>query len=169
VLFRSTLLVWACEKPEPVSPIPNVSFNSLEVFVGYDTSLNQYLVVGQLDFDFIDGDADFGIYPEYVDTVSWNEDNYNVFLIPYQKVDTSYIAIELDHSKPPPYYTIWHNTKLDRLGQNKTVKGTITIKIFPLPDYDTIRYDFYITDRAGHHSNTESTTDIGTKVELPDY
>jgi len=139
------------------------------VYYGYDTSLNQYLTIGELDFDFIDGDADFGIYQNEVDTVAWNEDNYNVFLIPFQKIDTTYIHIELNQSKPPPYYTIWHNEKLDRVGQNKTVKGTITIKIFPLPDYDTIRYDFYITDRAGHHSNTESSTDVGTNIDESDF
>jgi hypothetical protein len=170
LLISGTLLliVWACIETEQVSPIPEISFNSFEVSVLYDTSLNQYLPVGILDFDFIDGDADFGIYRDEVDTVAWNEDNYNVFLIPYQKIDTSYIAIELDQSKPPPYYTIWHNEKLDRLGQNKTVKGTITITIFPLPVYDTIRYDFYITDRARHRSNIESSSDVGAKPEIPD-
>jgi hypothetical protein len=109
-------------------------------------------------------DADIGIYEDQVDTNAWNPDNYNIFLIPYQKVDTSYIAIESDYTKPPPFYTIWHDTKLDRVGQNKTIKGSVSLLIWDLPQYDTIRYEFYITDRAGHNSNTAITTDAGTKI-----
>jgi hypothetical protein len=161
------LILVACVKTEQVSPIPEIKFISLKVYLGYDSLLEQYLTVGELKFSFIDGDADIGIYPNNVDTVAWNVNNYNVFLIPYEKVDTSYVAIDLDHSNPPPYYTIWHDDKLDRVGQNKTIKGTITITILDLPQYDTIRYEFYIRDRAGHDSNTETTTDIGTHLDMP--
>ncbi len=167
ILGITSLLIWSCIKTQEVSPVPAISFGTFDVFLGYDSLLDQYLTVGELEFSFIDGDADIGIYEDYVDTVTWNENNYNVFLIPYEKIDTSYIAIELDSSLPPPYYTIWHDDKLDRTGQNKTIKGTITITILDLPLYDTIRYEFYIRDRAGHSSNTETTTDIGTKIEHP--
>jgi hypothetical protein len=158
-------MVWACVETEQVSPIPEITFNKFEVYIGYDSSLNQYLTVGELEFDFIDGDADIGIYEDEVDTVTWNENNYNVFLKPYQKIDTAYITIEPDCTNPPPYYTIWHDDKLDRVGQNKTIKGTITITIWDIPRYDTIRYDFYIRDRAGNNSNTETTTDVGTNLD----
>ena len=154
----------SCIETEVVSPIPAITFKKLEAYMAYD-SLGNYAPKADLEFDFIDGDADIGIYEDEVDTVAWNENNYNVFLRPYQKIDTTYIPIELDHSKPPPYYTIWHDDKLDRVGQNKTIRGTITLTIPDLPPYDTIRYDFYITDRAGHNSNTESTTDLGTNLE----
>ncbi len=164
-LFIISVVFSSCIKTEEVSPIPEIAFKSLEVGLVYDSLLEQYLTAGELEFTFIDGDADIGIYEGSVDTVTWNENNYNVFLHPYQKIDTSYIAIELDSSMPPPYYTIWHDDKLDRVGQNKTIKGTISIIILDLPPYDTIRYEFFIRDRAGHNSNIETTTDIGTQLD----
>lgn len=162
-----SLLIWSCIKTEPVSPIPAISFQSFNVFLGYDSLLDQYLPVGELEFDFIDGDADIGLYREDVDTVTWRESNYNVFLATYQKIDTSYVFVEPDSSNPPSYYKIWHNEKLDRTGQNKTIKGTITITIYDLPSFDTIRYEFFIRDRAGHSSNTAITSDIGTQIDVP--
>jgi hypothetical protein len=59
-------------------------------------------------------------------------------------------------------YFISKHEQLNRVGQNKTVKGEIKVQIyyFLAPPYDTIRYDFYIVDRNGNKSNIESTTDI---------
>ena len=158
-----SLVLFSCVEIEPVSPIPEITFKSLTQ--GIDTSMNQ--VVGILKFDFIDGDADIGIYPgELVtDSPGWDKRYYNVFLVPYRKSDTIYYPIEIDSTRmPPPYYTIMYNEKLDRVGQNKTIKGTINILIVDLPLYDTIKYDFYIRDRAGNYSNTETTTDMGTRI-----
>ena len=48
-----------------------------------------------------------------------------------------------------------------REGQNKILSGEIKIDFeYPTIKYDTIMYDFYITDRALHKSNVESTSDI---------
>ncbi|MBA7661742.1 hypothetical protein ES703_69762 [subsurface metagenome] len=159
--FIILFVVHACIKTEPVSPVPEITFNSYELSVAYDTLLEQNILIGKLEFSFIDGDADIGMY--YLeDTVAWNENNYNLFLTPYEKVEGEYFLIEPDSSKPPPYYTIAHDDKLDRVGQNKTIKGKIKLDIlyFIVPEYDTIRYDFYIVDRAKHASNIESTSDI---------
>jgi hypothetical protein len=162
-LILFPVLLTACVKTEPVSPVPEISFKSYDLMQAVD-SLGNHLLVGKLEFSFIDGDADFGM--EYtLDTVTWNEMNYNVFLKPYEKVDTLYYPIPDDSSKPPPYYRIMRDTPLDRVGQNKTVKGFIRIDMyfFVIPDYDTVRYDFYIVDRALNKSNVESTSDIGFK------
>lgn len=158
----------ACIKTEPVSPVPEVEFTTYELVEAIDT-LGNPLIIGKLEFSFIDGDADFGMDGLW-DTVTWNEMNYNVFLKPYEKIDTLYYPIPDDSSKPPPYYRIMRDTPLDRVGQNKTVKGFIRIEMyfFILPEYDTIRYDFYIVDRALNKSNIESTSDIGFKgITLP--
>lgn len=163
-----TVLFSACIKTEPVSPVPEVEFKSYDLFEAVDT-LGNPLIVGKLEFSFIDGDADFGMEGIW-DTVTWNEQNYNVFLKPYEKIDTLYFPIPDDSTKPPPYYRILRDTPLDRVGQNKTVKGFIRIEMyfFVIPDYDTIRYDFYIVDRALNKSNIESTSDIGFKgITLP--
>jgi hypothetical protein len=51
---------------------------------------------------------------------------------------------------------------MDRVGQDKTLKGEISVKIQyqVVPPYDTIKYDFYVRDRAYNKSNVASTTDI---------
>ncbi len=152
---------FACIETEPVSPEPEITFESLEGFLGYD-SLGNLKTIGKLVFSFVDGDADIGMYRESIiyDSTGWDERNYNVFLFPYVKIDTNYFFLEPDSSLPPPYFTIWHHDNLDRVGQNKTVKGTITITLEDLPPYDTVRFDFFIRDRAGHDSNIEATTDL---------
>ena len=55
---------------------------------------------------------------------------------------------------------------MERLGQNKILKGTISIS-FIYQSYsptDTIRYDFYIKDRAINESNVASTNEIVLSV-----
>jgi hypothetical protein len=51
---------------------------------------------------------------------------------------------------------------MERLGQNKILKGTISVTMI-YQSYaagDTIKYDFYITDRALNESNMVSTNEI---------
>jgi hypothetical protein len=57
-------------------------------------------------------------------------------------------------------YTIKKDDMLDRNGQ--AVKGEISVEIqyILLPPFDTMKYEFYIMDRAGNKSNIESTSDI---------
>jgi hypothetical protein len=51
---------------------------------------------------------------------------------------------------------------MEIVGQNKILKGTIAVTFFYLfySEEDTIRYDFYIKDRAEHISNTVSSSEI---------
>lgn len=158
-------IIAACEKIPTVSPIPKIHFKSLTAGLYPDTALgNSLLPSAKLVFSFIDGDADIGVYSQTAqDTTLPDSVTYNIFLIPYYKVDTTYYLVPLDTTLPPPDYRILDVPKLDRTGQNKTIKGDITITIVDLPVYDTIRYKFYIRDRAGHKSNVETTTDIGVK------
>jgi hypothetical protein len=157
-------IVYACVKTEPVSPVPHITFISFQLRDAYD-SLENKIKIGTLVFSFIDGDADIGIESEF-DTNGFHSYNYNVFLLPFKKVKGVYLKIDIDtNSKvfPPPFYRISYDPKLDRVGQNKTIKGTISIDI-PyeiIPSYDTLKYEFYIVDRAMNKSNVENTTDIG--------
>jgi hypothetical protein len=150
------LFAWAyiaCEPFEKVSEIPQITFKDFRLFE-IDT-LSNTIKVGELAFDFIDGDADLGVNPEY----SGSNDSINLYLIPFEKTDGMYVQIPGDTLK----YQIRYDEKLDRIGQNKTIKGEISLIIYYFiePAYDTIKYDFYIYDRARHQSNVESTSDIG--------
>jgi hypothetical protein len=170
IMGSLVLMAYGCIKTEPVSPVPHITFKSFHLYQAVD-SLQNLNLYGDLSFGFIDGDADIGMY--YLqDSNTWNENNYNVYLKPFQKIDTSYYAIPDDSTKPPLYFIIAHDPKLDRVEQNKTINGTITISIKYeiIPPYDTIRYNFYIRDRANNKSNVESTSDIGFKgITLPNH
>jgi hypothetical protein len=163
--IMASAFLTSCVETEPVSPIPQVTFESLEIYLAYDI-LGNLKPMADLKFQYIDGDADLGMYRSDTvpDPTGWDERNYNLYLVPFKKVDAEYTAIATDSTNPPPYYKIWYNEKLDRVGQNKTVKGTVTITIEDLPQEDTIRFDFYIRDRANNKSNVESTSDLGTNI-----
>jgi len=150
VIF-TVMVLTTCESYEKVSDVPEIEFESFALF-DKDT-INFQIKVGELTFKFIDGNADFGVLPKA-------EDSLNLFLIPFQKVDMAYEPLDVDTFGRK--YTVKNDEKLVRIGQNKTVKGEIKLQIlyvFP-PPFDTIRYDFYILDRAGNMSNVESTSDI---------
>ncbi len=142
----------SCEEVEQISKIPAITFKSFELSE-MDTMSNTILV-GTLTFSFIDGDADIGVNTDYAD----GNDSVNFFLMTFEKLNGIYRPAGNDTMK----YQIRYDERLDRVGQNKTIKGDIELLIyyFVTPPYDTIRYDFYIVDRAFHKSNTESTTDI---------
>ena len=145
------VILWATCKPiEKVSEVPQITFKDFEL-VEIDT-LSNTIKAGKLTFKFIDGDADIGAKQ------STNSDSINFYLIPFEKTDGMYSEIPDDTLK----YQIRYDEKLDRVGQDKIIKGEISLLIyyFVLPPYDTIRYDFYIYDRAWHQSNIESTSDI---------
>jgi hypothetical protein len=161
ILFLITaVLVLACEVPEKVSPVPEITFKSF-LLVDYRDSLGNQGKLGTLKFDFIDGDADIGstIY-DYDTTEESLEKKYNVFLIPFEKLpDGYYDSVETE----PLKFIIRQDIKLTRVGQNKTIKGEIAINIqySIIPPQDTLQYKFYIIDRARHRSNVAFTSDIG--------
>lgn len=144
-------IIAGCEPYEEVSEVPEITFKNFDLYI-IDT-LSNTIFAGKLVFDFIDGDADIGVN---VNSYSV-EDSINFFLIPSYKENNLYYPLE-DTLK----YQIRHNEKLDRTGKYKTIKGEISLMIyyFITPAYDTIRYDFYIMDRAGNKSNTATTSDI---------
>ena len=148
------IITLSCQKIEKVSPIPEIHYKDFTLNEGVD-ALDNHIYIGKLTFSFIDGDADFGIY--YGDTTE-----FNIFLTPFEKISGEYLRIE---SLPDSLnnFRVIYSSKLSRTGQNKTIKAEIEIEIsYPYNfEYDTIKYDFYIMDRARHFSNTESTVNIG--------
>lgn len=154
-LIIPALIYTSCEPFEKVSDVPEIHFKSLSEMFRVDTG-DIHVNAVDLTFSFIDGNADFG-----VDKSENPVDTLNFFMIPFQKTDGAYDSIDVDVYGRK--YTISRNESLDRIGQNKTVKGDIKVQIqyFIDPPFDTIRYDFYIVDRAGNKSNVESTDDIG--------
>jgi hypothetical protein len=144
----------ACKKIEQLPAVPYIEFNSFTVFDTTDI-LGNNAKAGRLKFYFEDGDGDLGLKPPS----EIQNDTTNLFFTLFRKKDgTMVTAPDNDPLKPSSYRIPY----MERLGQNKILKGTISV-IFQYNFYsssDTIRYDFYIKDRALNASNVVSTSEI---------
>jgi hypothetical protein len=130
IAIVATLALAGCPAPRTLPDVPRVEFKS--------------------------GDIGFYASPDSLnapDTVK-----YNLFLTLHEMVNGVYREVDTSELGSPPYYRI---PPLDREGQNKTLKGEISVDIeYFTIDYDTLRYSFYLFDRAYHRSNVDTTDEI---------
>lgn len=156
ILFVIFLALLSCRKIVTLPAIPHIEFTSFTVFDTVDI-LGNYGKAGKLKFYFEDGDGDLGLrepLDDYADTT-------NMFLSLFRKTDGAMVQV-LDKNDPLLPYSSYRIPYMERLGQNQILKGTISV-IFLYQDYsedDTIKYEFYIIDRAWNESNTASTSEI---------
>lgn len=153
-VFIAAILLYSCGKIEKLPPEPSITFKSFEVFDSI-TFLGT-IRVGRLNFSFKDGDGDLGLpSPEE----SYLEDSTNLFFTLFRRTGGALVPVsESDPLKPSDYRIPY----MDRQGQNKILRGTISITflyLFYTPT-DTIKYEFYLKDRADHVSNSASTCEI---------
>ncbi len=157
-IIYSVLLIFlmtSCIKIDTLPPEPVIEYRNFTVFDTTDI-LGNDIKGGRLKFYFEDGDGDLGYLPP---EAQQSTDSINLFLTLYRmKNGVMSLAPDDDPLKPSGYRIPY----MERLGQNKILKGNITVTFMYLfySKKDTIRYDFYIKDRAGHISNTVSTSDI---------
>ena len=159
VLFFIALLIpVACTKIEHISPVPSIRFNSFTIFDTTDI-LGNISKAGKLNFYFEDGDGDVGLK-----VPTGNEtDSTNLFFTLYRKTDG---VMEPANEDDPLYPSSYRIPYMVRLGQNKILRGTISVTflyLFYTPT-DTIKYDFYLKDRALNESNVASTSEIVISV-----
>jgi hypothetical protein len=144
----------SCKKIESLPEIPSISFKS---FILIDTidPLGNKVKKGELIFDFEDGDGDIGLKP----TDSLSVDSTNLFLTMYSKTDGTFTEVSGEDLKTTLNYRIPY---IEREGQNKALIGEIQVDFDYLLtfEYDTIKYSFFIVDRALHKSNVETTPEI---------
>ncbi len=149
------LVLDSCRKVEQLPAVPFIRFDRFVVF-DTNTYLGKYKA-GRLEFYFEDGDGDLGL-----DTPDgFMTDTTNLFLTLYLKKG-GVMVVSTDKSNvflPYPSYRIPY---MERLGVNKILKGTISLTFLYLfySPADTIKYDFYIKDRALNESNVASTGEI---------
>jgi hypothetical protein len=155
IFFIIILSLGSCRKIEQLPAIPSIEFTSFTIFDTTDI-LDNVIKGGRLNFYFEDGDGDLGLdEPYYFE----DTDTTNLFFTMYRKIDGVMVPASDDDLLKPSSYRIPY---MERLGQNKILKGTISVTfmyLFYAPG-DTIRYDFYIKDRAGNESNIASTSEI---------
>lgn len=152
--------LYSCKKVEHVPAAPHVEFTSFTIFDTIDI-LGNNSKGGRLKFHFEDGDGDLGLdAPSQSDTLV---DSTNLFFTLFRKEGgVMATASDNDPIKPSSYRIPY----MERLGQDKILKGTISVTflyLFYSPS-DTIRYDFYIKDRAENVSNVASTSEIVLSV-----
>jgi len=156
VLFL--LLLASCGKIQVLPDIPSINFTNFSI---YDTTdaLGNVVKGGTLTFYFQDGDGDVGLQPP-TDSQS---DSINLFLTLYRvKNGKTGKAPNTDPLTPTGFRIPY----MDRPGQNKILKGVIEVDFTYLfySGQDTIKYHFWIRDRAGHVSNVDSTGIIPVAV-----
>jgi hypothetical protein len=151
------MALFSCRKDPNLPPEPRIEFRSFEVFDTLDI-LGNLSKGGRLKFYFEDGDGDLGIKEP---VMPW-DDSTNIFLTLYKKINGTYVPADTGDPLYPSNYRI---PILNRPGQSKTLKGTISVTFLYLfyNPLDTIKYDFFIRDRAYNDSNTDTTCDIALR------
>ena len=146
------LALGSCIKIENLPPEPMVDFRE---FTRYDSTdiLGNPIRVGKLTFYFEDGDGDLGL-PQPESNLS--DEETNLFLKLYRKTDG---VFELVGPTDPQYPSEYRIPQMIVPSQNRILKGTIDVSItyFLYNPLDTLYYDFWVRDRSGNESNTEST------------
>jgi len=153
-LLLFLLLAGACGRIEQLSPVPRIEFKSFAVFDTVDL-LGNDAKGGRLKFYFEDGDGNIGLN----EPTEEEPDTNNLFMTLYRKTNGIMNPAPYNDPLEPSDYRIPY---MERLGQNKILKGEIAVTLLYLfySENDTIRYDFYIKDRSGNSSNTASTCEI---------
>lgn len=151
------LLFWSCIPEEKYSVIPRIEFVSLEKIPNTSGSDDK----GMLIFYFEDGDGDIGLNSEGdnlrppFDTSSIYY--YNFFIHYYEKQNGTFVRVDLPAEQ---------HARIPRLSNRppESINGHICqIELFInniTSIYDTIRFEFYIVDRALNHSNIITTPEI---------
>ncbi len=155
-LMIPLIAVVSCHKIEQLPPEPKIEFLNFAVFDTTDI-LGNFCKGGRLSFHFEDGDGNIGLQtPDGTES-----DTTNLFFTLFRKVGGVMTEVPDNDILKPSDYRIPY---MERTGQNKITKGTIEVTFLYLfyseEATDTIRYDFYLKDRADNLSNTESTAEI---------
>jgi hypothetical protein len=149
--------VTSCIEVETLPARPSIEYTSFEVFDTLDI-LGNVSKAGRLLFRFEDGDGDLGLAPP---SGEFGNDTTNLSLTLFRKIDGTMEKVT-DKNDPLLPYSSYRIPYLERLGQNQILRGTISVTMI-YQSYeagDTIKYEFYIKDRAENFSNLEETAEI---------
>lgn len=155
------LLINSCGEIVSYPDTPVLKFKDFTLFRSVDILGNEILL-GKLAIEFTDGDGDIGIQQPNSGDVP-DSLKYNLFLSLYELKNNQEVKIE-----GPEGELNFRVPYIERIGQNKTLKGTIYVDIeYKTIDYDTIFYTFQLIDRSFKRSNTDTTSlIIFTGIEL---
>jgi hypothetical protein len=150
----------SCRKIEQLSAIPHIDFTSFAIFDTIDI-LGNSAKGGRLKFYFEDGDGNVGLNSDQ----SAQSDTTNLFFTLFRKTGDTLIQVQENDPMKPSSYRIPY---MERLGQNKILKGTISVTFlytfYEPKDSNIIKYDFFIKDRDDNVSDTASTVEIPLSI-----
>lgn len=152
IFFLPLLVAISCTKIKSLPDEPYIKFTSFSIFDTTDI-LGNTIKGGRLKFYFEDGDGDLGLA---IPDKNQNLDSINMFLTLYRVNNgKTVLAPDNDPFKPSGYRIPY----MERIGQNKILKGNIAVIFFYFfcSSEDSIKYDFYVKDRADNSSNIDST------------
>ncbi|MCF8257728.1 MAG: hypothetical protein K9J06_09250 [Flavobacteriales bacterium] len=127
------------------------------------TVLNQSMVsqadsIGFVRFRFTDGDGDLGLNPNDTSGSFAPGELYyhNLFVRYFEKQNGDYV----EFVPVFPFHSRFRN--LTPTGGDKSLQGIMDVGVFSRPgsQWDTVRYEIFIVDRALNHSDTIVTEDI---------
>lgn len=151
IILLLAISIYSCQKIRQLPPEPYIEFRKFSVLDTTDILGNSFKG-GILTFYIEDGDGDIGmLQPLPGDT---NPDTTNLTFFLYKKSNGMYSEPDDTLGYRVPY--------IEKEGQNQIIQGFIEIffSYIGYHDDDTIKYDFYISDRAGNISNTASSCEI---------
>ena len=158
----------SCKPIESHSAIPEIHFKKFVFEERWDTWDKAFKIKGILTFSFIDGDGDLGVTPQEKNSDGTYKPGGGMSRIHYtwykKLPDRTYEPFQfisgiISDSSEIPYSEVMNKDE----AQNKTLKGKIEIVLEPPlkpHEVDTMRIEFYITDRARNESNVDRTPDF---------
>ena len=155
VAVYSLIAMYSCEPVQTVPARPFIEYTSFTVFDTTDL-LGNSVKGGRLEFYFEDGDGDLGL-PVPIEDL--DTDSINLFLR-LNRLNNGVFEPAPDNDPLAP--TGFRIPYMTRTGQNKILTGNISVVFmyFFTTEEDSIKYDFYVKDRAEHLSNIVSTSTL---------
>jgi hypothetical protein len=158
VLFISliALVVWTgCLKREEFPNEPKLEYIG---FVPNPNPTSQADSIGFVRFRFTDGDGDLGLNPAdtFGDFAQGQFYYHNLFVHYFEKQNGEYV----EFVPVFPFHSRFRS--LTPSGGDKSLQGIMDVGVFARPgtQWDTVRYEIFIVDRALNHSDTIVTEDI---------
>ena len=151
--FGMVLIAVSCQEIDPQYPDePRIEYQGFGLYITTD-ALNNKTLVGQLTFNFTDGDGNIGL-KSFGDTTGLNLPDtlkYNFFLQMYNLEGYEFVKVPPEKGGELKYRIPY----LDK----QPLSGTLDLDIsYPvIGALDTIFYTFYIYDRDYNRSNVDTT------------
>lgn len=139
----------SCSDLETYSEIPKVEFKKVFLADTID-ELDNKVKLQEISLQVIDGDGNLGLNRNEADSL------YNLFITIYKKEKGQYQRTNDTIGK----YRIPYKQPI---GQNKYLRAEVIVNMttsLSILQYDTIRYEIYIQDRADNLSETITSCDI---------